>query len=277
MIRPRRPARRPSSTRCWAPAASGTRAGSPTPSTPRHRPAGRTSTRTAGSCSTSRPTAASATTWPPSTPTSSRSSRRCGSARRQKYNGLPLADLNILETMTRWRPYLAGTGPPTPTIPDTAEVGIGAAAEIRVSRSSVLAEVTVDTTGAEGVLFKHGGAHGGHVLFIQDGRLHYIYNFLGEEEQQLSSPDAVPLGRHIARCPLSRAPARSRAATPRSARPRSTSTTPRSALAFGREGPSRDVRSGRCQPQRRHATPGRAVSQRVQGAVRRSPAAPSLR
>ena len=26
----------------------------------------------------------------------------------EKYNGLPLADLNILETLTRWRPYLTG-------------------------------------------------------------------------------------------------------------------------------------------------------------------------
>ena len=60
----------------------------------------------------------------------------------------------------------------------------------------MIAEVTIDTTGAEGVLFKHGGAHGGHVLFMQDGRLHYIYNFLGEEEQELSSPEAVPVGKH---------------------------------------------------------------------------------
>ncbi len=34
------------------------------------------------------------------------------------------------------------------------------------------------------------------MLFIQDGRLHYVYNFLGEEEQKLSSSDAVPLGKH---------------------------------------------------------------------------------
>ena len=78
----RRHRQRPrSSTRCSAPAASGTTAGSPTPCTPPARRAGRTSTRTAGSCSTSRPTAASATTWPPSSPTSSRNSRRCGSPR----------------------------------------------------------------------------------------------------------------------------------------------------------------------------------------------------
>ena len=47
-----------------------------------------------------------------------------------KYNGLPLADLNILETMTRWRPYLVGDRSTYTYYPDTAPVGIGAAAEI---------------------------------------------------------------------------------------------------------------------------------------------------
>ena len=45
-----------------------------------------------------------------------------------KYNGLPLADLTILETMTRWRPYLAGARYTYTYYPNTAEVGLGAAA-----------------------------------------------------------------------------------------------------------------------------------------------------
>jgi len=114
-----------------------------------------------------------------------------------KYNGLPLADLNIFETMTRFRPYLTGDRKSFTYYPDSAEIGMGAAAEPRGQSISVLAEVTIDTTGAEGVLFKQGAAHGGHVLFIQDGRLHYVYNFMGEEEQMVSSPGAVPLGQHI--------------------------------------------------------------------------------
>jgi len=114
-----------------------------------------------------------------------------------KYNGLPLADLNLLETLTRWRPYLSADRKTYTYYPDGAEVGIGAAVEPRGQSYSVVADVTVDTAGAEGVLFKHGGAHGGHVLFIQDGRLHYVYNFLGEREQLISSPGAVPLGRHL--------------------------------------------------------------------------------
>ena len=96
----------------------------------------------------------------------------------------------------RWRPYLIGTASVL-LLPGTAEVGMGASAEIRGRSFVVLAEVTIDTTGAEGVLFKQGGGHGGHVLFIQDGRLHYVYNFMGEEEQVVSSPGAVPLGTHI--------------------------------------------------------------------------------
>ena len=114
-----------------------------------------------------------------------------------KYNGLPLADLNILETLMRSRPYLVGDRTTFTYYPNTAEVGIGAAVEIRGRTFSVLAEVTVDTTGAEGVIFKQGGAHGGHVLFIQDGRLHYIYNFMGEEEQKISSSGAAPMGKHV--------------------------------------------------------------------------------
>jgi arylsulfatase len=113
-----------------------------------------------------------------------------------KYNGLPLSDLNMMETMTRFRPYLTGTRESYFYYPGTADVGMGAAVEISGRSFVVMAEVTVDSTGAEGVLFKHGGGHGGHVLFVQDGRLHYIYNFLGEEEQQLSSSTAVPVGKH---------------------------------------------------------------------------------
>jgi arylsulfatase A-like enzyme len=114
-----------------------------------------------------------------------------------KYNGLPLADLNLMETLTRSRPYLAGERSSYTYYPACGDIRVGAAAEIRGRSFSVLADVTVDTVGAEGVLFKHGGAHGGHVMFIQDGRLHYVYNFLGERQQLISSSGAVPLGRHV--------------------------------------------------------------------------------
>jgi hypothetical protein len=118
-------------------------------------------------------------------------------AEADKYNGLPLGDLNIFETLGRFRPYLSVNRKNFTYYPGTAEVGTGAAAEIRGQSFSVLAEVTIDTTGAEGVLFKQGAGHGGHVLFVQDTHLHYVYNFMGEEEQKLSAPDTIPLGSHV--------------------------------------------------------------------------------
>jgi arylsulfatase len=114
----------------------------------------------------------------------------------EKYNGLPLGDLNVFETFSRWRPLLSGERQSFTYYPDNAEVGIGAAAELRGQSFSVFAEVALDA-GAQGVLFKHGGGHGGHVLFVQDGRLHYVYNFMGEDEQSVAATDPLPSGNHI--------------------------------------------------------------------------------
>jgi len=114
-----------------------------------------------------------------------------------KYNGLPLGDLNIFETLGRFRPYLSSDRKTFTYYPDNAEVGVGAAVELRGQSFSVLAEVAVDIAGAEGVIFKQGAGHGGHVLFVQDGKLQYVYNFMGEEEQRLTAPDPIPLGSHV--------------------------------------------------------------------------------
>ena len=115
----------------------------------------------------------------------------------EKYQGLPLSDLNIMETVTRFRPYLTGERRSFTYYPGSAEVGSGAAVELKGQSYSIMTELEVDTTGAEGVLFKHGAGHGGHVLFVQDGRLRYVYNFLGEEEQLVAASDPIPLGRHV--------------------------------------------------------------------------------
>ncbi|WP_237569946.1 arylsulfatase [Mycolicibacterium lacusdiani] len=114
-----------------------------------------------------------------------------------KYNGLPLSDLNIFETIMRERPYLASGRNHFTYYPDASEVGIGAALELRGQSFSVLAEVTIDSPDVEGVLYKQGAGHGGHVLFARDGRLHYIYDFMGEDEQEVVSAEPLPLGAHV--------------------------------------------------------------------------------
>ena len=118
-------------------------------------------------------------------------------AEAEKFNGLPLGDLNVFETFTRFRPTLSAGLDTFTYYPGTAPVGLGAMVEPRGRSFSVLAEVTVEAETAHGVLFKQGAGHGGHVLFVQDGRLRYVYNFMGEDEQSVSAEERIPLGEHI--------------------------------------------------------------------------------
>ena len=41
------------------------------------------------------------------------------------------------------------------------------------------------------------GKYGGYVLFVEDGRLQFVYNFFGELEQRVVAPDPLPLGDHV--------------------------------------------------------------------------------
>ena len=102
---------------------------------------------------------------------------------------------------------------------------------IRGRSYTIAAARELETAEAEGVLFAHGGVGGGHALYVQDGRLHYVYNWLGERQAVMSSDAELEPGRHVL-TPSSQRPAttsRERPAPP--ARSPSTSTTTRSARA----------------------------------------------
>ena len=118
-------------------------------------------------------------------------------AEADKYNGLPLGDFSIAEIIGRPRPSAAGDRSSYVYYPHTAQVPLGACVNIAGRSFSVLAEVTVESAEASGVLLKQGSGHGGYTLFVADGRLHFVYNFFGDVEQQVSSPEPVPLGKHI--------------------------------------------------------------------------------
>ena len=134
---------------------------------------------------------------PPSIPDKLAELQKLWFAEAEKYNGLPLSDLNVFEMVGRWRPSLAGDRPSYVYYPHTAPVAMGACVSINGRSFSVLAEVSVDSPDVQGVLLKQGAGHGGYVLFVADGRLQFVYNFFGEDEQRVIAPDPVPLGDHI--------------------------------------------------------------------------------
>ncbi len=47
------------------------------------------------------------------------------------------------------------------------------------------------------MLFAHGHKFGGHALYVKDGKLKYVYNFLGENEQMITSDIDVPKGKVV--------------------------------------------------------------------------------
>ena len=57
--------------------------------------------------------------------------------------------------------------------------------------------MTLETPEAEGVLFAHGGVAGGHVLYVQNGRLNYLYNWLSDNRQLITSDAGLEPGRHV--------------------------------------------------------------------------------
>jgi arylsulfatase A-like enzyme len=111
-----------------------------------------------------------------------------------KYQGFPLDDRSAVEILTTPRPQMTTPRDRYVYYPDTAEVPESQAVNIRNRSYSIRAEVEIPAGGAEGVIFAHGSRFGGHALYMKDGKLHYVYNWLGDIEQKISSSKPVLAG-----------------------------------------------------------------------------------
>ncbi|MFI1461914.1 sulfatase-like hydrolase/transferase [Nocardia carnea] len=112
----------------------------------------------------------------------------------ERNDALPLDDRTALELLTLERPLAEPPRDRYVYYPDTAPVPEAVAVDIRGRSYKIVADVSL-TGNAEGVLFAHGSRFGGHALFILEGRLYYVYNFLGiQPEQVLVSPEPLPAG-----------------------------------------------------------------------------------
>ena len=71
------------------------------------------------------------------------------------------------------------------------------AVNLRNRSYSIGALVDIPAPGAQGVLFAQGSRFGGHCLYVKDGRLHYVYNFVGVMEQKIDGTQDVPSGQNL--------------------------------------------------------------------------------
>lgn len=80
--------------------------------------------------------------------------------------------------------------------PGTSEVPERSAANTHGVSWKVLADVTT-TADTSGVIFAHGARFGGHTLYVKDGTLRYVYNFLGIPPEQVIDAPMPEEGDHV--------------------------------------------------------------------------------
>ena len=115
------------------------------------------------------------------------------------YNGLPLDDRLPAEMVGgEDKPSLVDkTGTRYVYYPNTAVVPEGDMPSIRGRSYKFLVEVKFGDK-AEGVLFANGNRFGGHSLYVKDGKLKYVNNFIGLKEQMLVADQDLPTGDYCA-------------------------------------------------------------------------------
>ena len=81
--------------------------------------------------------------------------------------------------------------------PDTAEVPESVAVNVRRRSYTIAAGVDARRRRRRGRAVRPGGVAGGHALYLQDGHLHYVYNWLGERLQKVSAAGRSSPGTHV--------------------------------------------------------------------------------
>jgi len=115
-----------------------------------------------------------------------------------KYNVLPVDSRGTLRFADE-RPQIAIARTRYTYYPDTQMVPINCGPTVLNRPHSITADVEIPTGGAEGVLLSAGDVQGGFALYVQGDRLHYAYNYVGDQFFHVESNVPVPEGHHALR------------------------------------------------------------------------------
>jgi len=117
-------------------------------------------------------------------------------AEAEKYQVLPLDNRAISELVLE-RPSQVPQRDRYIYYPGTAAVPEFAAVKVRNRSHSITAEVEVPLGVApEGILLAQGSLLGGWALYVKDGTLRYVHNFVGLEEHRIASSARIGPGTH---------------------------------------------------------------------------------
>lgn len=110
-----------------------------------------------------------------------------------KYQVLPL-DGRLQERLITPRPQLTPYREQFVYYPGTAMIKTSVAAPTLNNSYRIIADLEIPEQGAEGVIMAQGSNLGGWSLYIHEGKLTYLYNYLGQEETKIISDSDVPTG-----------------------------------------------------------------------------------
>ncbi len=112
-----------------------------------------------------------------------------------KYNVLPIDSRGTLR-FADLRPQIAVARTSYTVYPDTQMVPVNAGPQVLNRPYSITADVEIPKGGSEGALLSAGDVQGGFAFYMQGGKLHFVYNYVGAEFFHIESKSAVPEGHH---------------------------------------------------------------------------------
>jgi arylsulfatase A-like enzyme len=112
-----------------------------------------------------------------------------------KYDVLPI-DGSGLARMVAEKPLVAPPRDHYTYRAGTQSTPFFAAPRVLNRPHSITAQVDIPEHGAQGVLLCQGTAAGGYSLYVKDGKLHYVHNYVGRGLYGVHSEDGLPAGRH---------------------------------------------------------------------------------
>ncbi len=115
-----------------------------------------------------------------------------------KYNVMPV-DGSGLARMVAEKPLVALPRDSYTYRPGTQSIPFFAAPRVLNRPHSITADVEIPAGGAEGVLLSQGTAAGGYSLFVKDGKLRYVHNYVGRAVYGVESDQVLAPGKHTLR------------------------------------------------------------------------------
>jgi len=112
-----------------------------------------------------------------------------------KYRVMPV-DGRGVQRFADERPQLTADRTRYTLYPGTQAVPFNAGPRLLNRTHAIIADVEIPEGGAEGALVSFGGTDGGYSLYVQDGALQYVHNYVARDYLHVASGEKIPPGRH---------------------------------------------------------------------------------